>query len=385
MSKKDAAFNLFTAIYGDTEKAREEEEKFLNKSRKMRENVICESNKILEKNHVQKKDIPRSACVKVTANTLIKTMESFETQKAVNETLPRLDAADRLLMDAARDLIHAVRVFENVKEALNETYELPESIQKRLNEAVKKAAEISGTEDFTQFSANLFAESVLYRAITDYAREKEHTLDDAVNVIAAIGARNLIVELYKGYDVLSAEDRIRDIERYNHYKKAPGLPRQLLLATMPVEARKNQELFERAAEEIDQVLNRTEELGYRLNYIRSGRTRYSVFRWKSEPESDDPDNEAYRMWAEDIGEYDTPEEAEEAANKEADDPAEVTEYDPEEMWAIVDANGHNPTNMIYPTKQRAAIFLIGLLGKEKLPNWNAWEQYLDSMKEREDA
>jgi hypothetical protein len=101
-----------------------------------------------------------------------------------------------------------------------------------------------------------------------------------------------------------------------------------------------------------------------------------VFKWNGETdeEQEEDENPKGTIWAEEKGEFPTLEEAQ-AIAEEGD---EIESYDPEEMWAIVDPNGNNPTTMIYPYKERAAVFLTGILGKEKLPNWYAWEELLNS-------
>ena len=387
MSEASPMERMLTAVFGEGFDAKSEAEKIRNKMVNKMENAVQRSAEILAENHVQAKDIPLSVCVQAAGNALVRKLESFEMDVKMQEDFPKLRKDDRLTLENARDLLHAINAYERVCMSLQEQDALPGEIRERLERAGKNAREICARNDekFSQLAIKAYAVSVLYLAAQKFAANEAPALQDAEEVIAARYVKRLIEDLYSGYNVLAAEERIHDIERYNHYKKLPDLPDALRLATMPAEGRKNQELFEKAAEEIDRVLNHTEDFGYSLNYIRSGRTRYSVFRWKTEkidPESEDP---VYNMWAEDIGEYDTAEEAAEAAGKDGEDPAEIEPYDPEEMWAIVDAQGHNPTKMIYPTKTRAAIFLIGLLGEETLPNWTAWERLLDRKNEEEQA
>lgn len=374
---------LFTAIFGESFDAKGEAEKVRNKMANKMDDAVRLAKKIMAENHAQTKDIPFSVCVKVAGDALVKKLESFEMDVKMMEDFPKLRKDDPITLDNARDLLHAINAYERVCLSLKEQDVLSGEIRERIERAGKIAQDLcsSNNEKFSQTSVKLYAASILYYAAQKFAAEQSPTLQDAEEVLSAMYVKQLVESLYSGYNVLAAEERIHDIERYNHYKKLPDLPDTLRLATMPSKGINNRELFEKAAEEIDRVLNHTEEFGYSLNYIRSGRTRYSVFRWKAEKTTPESDEAVYDMWAEDVGEYDTAEEAAEAAEKDGEDPAEIEPYDPEEMWAIVDAEGHNPTKMIYPTKTRAAIFLIGLLGEETLPNWTAWEKLLDGKKE----
>ena len=120
-------------------------------------------------------------------------------------------------------------------------------------------------------------------------------------------------------------------------------------------------------EEMDLVLHHTEEAyGYRINRIASGKTVYIVTIGKQ--------NGNGEQITEDIGEYDTEKEARSAAEAAEDaENCNIQEMDPEEWWAIIDPDGKNATDMLYPYRERAYVFLLALLGN-RVPQWRAFER-----------
>ena len=109
---------------------------------------------------------------------------------------------------------------------------------------------------------------------------------------------------------------------------------------------KSLEEFIAAIDEMKAVLDNSQEnkTGYHLNCIHSGHTKYGVFR-----EVDDPEEDNF------VGEYDS-QEAADAVAEETDESRYVTSYDPDEWWAVLDANNKNEFRMLYPTRARALLY-----------------------------
>ncbi len=117
--------------------------------------------------------------------------------------------------------------------------------------------------------------------------------------------------------------------------------------------------------EMDQVLHNTQEkYGYHINHISSGKTVYVVTSTREDKDGN------YQMV--DIGEFDTMKEAEECE----DDSEECVGYtyseiDKNEWWAIIGPDGENATRTMYPYRERAFVFLLGLLGN-RVPEWRRY-------------
>lgn len=387
-AEKSKMERLLKSLFGDDINVEEEMERYHEKRKKEQESACQESEEIMRKAHKTYKDIPVAVYEDVASRALRKELERYNTAKKMSQFDIEKRFSEEEMRDVSCGIQNAYYIYSRLCKDNSMTSTLTQEKQEELSEALAEAKKYYDRKSVPDSNAaRLFAYSIFYYEIRRFVKKETKTELDAARVVAANRLRNIIPEICKTYNVLAAEKRIMDIEQYNHYKKMDekyNIPEIIMRANTPADAFENMEIFEKAAKEIDQVLNQTEKVyGYKLNYIRSGNIRYDVWRWRYSDEEPEADPPVCTMWAEEIGTYDTPEEAKQAAVPAEDGtPAEIQEYDPEEMWAIVDTEGKNVTDMLYPSKIRAAIFLLGVLGKEKAPGWHAWEQFLDK-KERE--
>jgi hypothetical protein len=115
------------------------------------------------------------------------------------------------------------------------------------------------------------------------------------------------------------------------------------------------------------VFFRTEEkFGYKINHI-SGRTEYIVSRYNQEI------NEKGRLKSleyVELGRYDNLEEAQ--ANAEGSD--SIDSFERDDYYAIISKDGSNATGKVYPTRERAFIDLLELLG-DRVPLWCSWNVF----------
>ena len=375
--------NLIKAIYGDDVNAAEIAEKMQEKRREEMHRSFEQAKNIMRSSDSDMEDIPGALFVRVAANALIKQVEPFERDYNFFKRVNKEDFIIEELKENASTLIAANVAYGEVCREFNAGSVLSEVETQRLMVVVKEATALCRkyAKNVTVHDMQVFAFAMPYYETMEFAKKKVHTVNDAMRVVAAHSLCQMIINAYRPYNVKKAEQRILDMEKFIHYKKYKDqIPAAVYKATLPAGAKDNMEILEGAAEEIKNLLENTEEAyGYKLNYIKSGKQVYSVWKWKGEVEEIEGEVKPGILWAEDKGEYDTPEEAHDAA----DEDDEIEAYDPEEMWAIVDKEGKNPTNMIYPTRERAAVFLIGILGEERLPFWFAWEKCLNNMEAHE--
>ena len=368
---------VLKALFGDDIDAKAEVERFHAQRKRECAETLQQANEIMQENHATMNDIPSKVFRNVTLHTLIHQAQAFREEYQFMQRMHNRGPKDSLMGHAIRFLA-AWDCYQKICKKFNEQPIFIGAQQKKFDETLEWATSCLTAKQQTDLDeeSKIFAHMVLHDQIKNFRNKETHTIQDAACVVAANAVKDILLQP-KPYNVPQAEQRIADLQRYTHYKNFPDLPHQLLMATIPTIARNNLELFDQVATEIDNLLNHTEEtFGYKLNYIKSGKQEFSVFKWNGQMDENQDGNEYPKgtIWAEDKGEFPTLEEAQ-AIAEEGD---EIEPYDPEEMWAIVDPDGNNPTNMIYPYKERAAVFLIGILGKEKLPHWYAWEELLNS-------
>lgn len=382
MAETSKLENFLTALFGDDFDAKATAEKLKAKYAKERQEGLQQALLIMREHNVTNADIPHRMFVIVAAHALMKQLNSVTTDLQMIDKLISMDPNAKIpdtVLENIRLFIHSVPCYEQICNHFQEESVFTDIQKEQIEKVLAKAKELCPQDQqaFSLKDVHIFADMLYEYQIRTFCSKDIHTIKDAAKIIAAYTDRHILLHSEKPYNVLAAEKRIADLQRYTHYKSFAELPHELLMATIPTIARNNLELFDATAKEIDDLLNRTEKtFGYKLNYIKSGKQAFNVFTWNGEID-DNQENEQYpkgTIWAEDKGDFPTLEEAQSIA-EEGD---EIEEYDPEEMWAIVDPNGNNPTNMIYPYKERAAVFLIGILGKNKLPNWYAWEELLNS-------
>ena len=375
MSNTPKLENLLTALFGDDIDAEAAAKRIRDEHKQKAVEALNQATKIMELQHTTVEDIPSRTFRYVTLQTLINRVKIFREEYQLMNRL-HTQPNDQLI-DNAKLMLAALRCYQKICILLNEPCKFSAPEQRKLDETIEWTKAILPTNEKLDLTHEIqvFAHMVFHDQVRAFCKKKQHTIRDAATLVAAQTVRGILTQP-KYYNVPQAEQRITDLQRYAAYKKIPSMTQELLMLTIPSIARKNLELFDKASKEIDDLLNHTQEVfGYTLNYIKSGQQEFNVFKWHSEID-DGQENERYQkgsMWAEDKGTFPTLEEAKAIA----DEDDEIEEYDPEEMWAIVDPNGNNPTNMIYPYKERAAVFLIGILGKNKLPNWYAWEDLLN--------
>ena len=377
MANTERLENLLTAIFGEDIDAQTEAQRIRDKQKQECAETLQKSKEIMANHNLTLDDIPAKTFRNVTLNAFSTRIHTFREDYHFMKRLNHL-GPNEYMVEKAKLFLAAHTCYLKICEVFHEKTAFSDSEQRKVDESIEWAKNILSETQQTDLNRaiEIFAYMVLYEQVRSYRNKKTHTITDVTAVIAANMVKDILLQS-KPYDVPKAEHRIIDLQRYTHYKQFPELPHELLMATIPTIARNNLELFDKAATEIDNLLNHTQEtFGYTLNYIKSGKQEFSVFKWNGETDEEQEDEKYPKgtIWAEDKGEFPTLEEAQ-AIAEEGD---EIEPYDPEEMWAIVDPNGNNPTNMIYPYKERAAVFLIGILGKNKLPNWYAWEELLNS-------
>lgn len=374
---------LIRVLFGDNVDVEKEAENIREKRRKELKETYEASEKIMKLANKTRKDIPLYIYEEVAAQALMNDLKSFEGTREFSARVGK-EIAIKEMREVSRTLQNAYITYSRLFSDNKMISSIGPDEYTMLKAALTASEEYynSQDEESPADAVAVYAYSVCYYEVQRFKSKEEYGIEDAFRIIAADRICSLIREKYKPYNVLVAEKRIMEIERYNHYKKMDekyNIPEVILRANTPAGAEENMEVFLGAAEEIDRVLNNAEEsYGYKLNYIRSGNVIYDVWRWKGTIDNPDAETSEGTLWTEEIGSYDTLEEANQAAVPDEDGtPAEVQECDPEEMWAIVGPDGKNATEMIYPSKIRAAVFLIGVLGEKKVPNWYAWEKYLD--------
>ena len=377
MAETSKLENLLTALFGNDIDVKAEAQRIRDKRKQECDETLQKANEILTQHNIALDDIPTKTFRNVTLAAFFNCIRVFREDYRLMQQLKYQEPNEHII-ENAKLFLAAHACYLKTCEMFREQTAFSEPEQRKINESIEWAKSILTKDQQTNLDMEIqmFAYMIFYEQVQTYRHKKEHIITDMIDVVAANAVKDMLLQP-KPYDVAKAERQIIDLQRYAHYKKFPELPHELLMATIPTLARNNIELFDKAATEIDNLMNHTEEtFGYRLNYIKSGKQEFSVFKWNGETDEGQEDEKYPKgtIWAEDKGEFPTLEEAQ-AVAEEGD---EIEPYDPEEMWAIVDPNGNNPTNMIYPYKERAAVFLIGILGKNKLPNWYAWEELLEN-------
>ena len=363
--------------------------RYHERKRKEREDALADAEKILAENNINPDDIPGEMMIQTAANELMRHVRQTEEELPVGEDGETIEVPGwnrRHVWELCRGLQNANDVYEKACCESGVETVLDDEEKQRLEYALCKAGAICGNafDNLRVGEIVLYAHSIVYYETKDFIQKTDKDLEAAKQLIAAHKMRDTIVGFIDYYRVLVTENRIRVLDRcFAHKRHGVKLPEKVYELMLPAAAKENLELFEKAAEEIDQVLNHSEEaFGYKLNYIKSGKTAYHVYRWNGQVDKGQENEECPMgtMWVEEKGDYPT----EEEAKRVAEEGDEIKEYDPEEMWAIVCPKGNNPTNKIYPYREDAVVDLIRLLGEETLPNWFAWEAYLDE-KEKEEA
>jgi len=258
--------------------------------------------------------------------------------------------------------------------------EKPEELQKKmkkaaelhkasLHDAMKLVQSESGKFEYSVDDSIQYLRLEHRKAINEYEEDKSSKA--ANRVVATLAAIHFLTEFSKehkkGYNVLKAEQRIAKILSIINFRKIEGLPEVFVNVPKNEMSHGNNDLMEKVIDEIDQVANNTVEFcGYHINHIKSGHSVFEVVR--NEPSNEEGVDEEIVT----VGEYDTMEEAENACK----DGEHVYEYDPNELFTIVDPDGKQANGMFYPSEERAIVFLLGII-KDKTPWWNIYEMMAD--------
>lgn len=381
-------------IFGNVDKAKAEAKRYREKKIKQREKALEEASEILKENRIDINDIVDDIYVEVACNTF---------QRQIKNALDielncRCYKNKEDLVKAAKDILLSYKAYEYVLQdrKISDNFQITyvekmnnNENNEHLNKVMQEAKRICQgyKNDIQVGKIPSYTYLLVYYATEAFYVNEKHTIDDACRVFAAFEMKNMIEQHYNPCKLIVEEKRLQELSKYNHYKqiseKYPGqMPAVIIDVNTPKEAKENRKVFDKAAKEIDNILNHTEECyGYHFNYINSGRKIYNVFKWKFEPDNTkaDPTTDEGRtgtMWREDKGDFATFEEAKSVAD--ADD--EIEDYDPDEYWAIVDSKGNSPIEAVYAWKELAAVALINHLGEEKLPNWFAWNRMLDQVR-----
>ena len=180
------------------------------------------------------------------------------------------------------------------------------------------------------------------------------------------------METEKTWNVPKAENRLSSAMQFASMGSKYDEEVQRILNSICAKS-KTGELFKAMVLETRAIVQNTVEnrTGYHLNCIHSGKTLYDVILPPQNVDGDEAE-------AQELGSFDNEEDAKDMASK--NEGAIVCSYDPNEWWAVIDSRNKNATGMLYPTKLRAAAFLMHIANP---PAWKAYNEYWDGREEHE--